>query len=182
MELSDIIKTRRSIRKYLNKKVSDEIIAKIIDSARYAPFGGPPKKKCQLWEFIVIRDAVIKEKLALGYEDRQFIKEAPVLIAVCADRTKDPDYKDWDITASLAIENMLLTIHDLGFGACYVTTFSHDDRTKHKEERKKLIQILNLPENIELIALISVGYPDSSEKIEEKELRDIDEMIHHEKY
>jgi len=182
MELSDIIKTRRSRRKYLNKKVSDDIITRIIDSARYAPFGGPPKKKCQLWEFIVIRDAVIKEKLALNYEDRQFIKEAPVLIAVCADRTKDPDYKDWDITASLAIENMLLTVHDLGLGACYITTFSHDERFEHKKERKILIQTLNLPQHIELVALISIGYPDPSEEIKEKELRDIDEMIHHEKY
>jgi nitroreductase len=179
MELLDVIKTRRSRRKYLNKEVSDEIVKKIIDFARYAPFGGLPRKSCQLWEFIIVRDREIKKKLALNYEDRQFVKEAPVVIAVCADKTKDPNYKDWDITASLAIENMLLTIHDLGLGGCFVT-FGHHD--KHKEDRKKLIEALNLPQNIELIALITVGYPDSFEKIEKKELRDIDEMIHYDKW
>jgi len=180
MKLSDAIKTRRSRRKYLDKEVSDEVVRKLIDSARYAPFGGPLKKSCQVWEFIVVRDKEIKEKLALNYEDRQFVKTAPVVIAVCADKTKDPDYKDWEITTSLAIENMLLTAHDLGLGACYVTTFTHHE--KHKEDRKKLMEALNLPENIELIALISVGYPNPSEKIEKKELRDIDEIIHYNKW
>ncbi len=180
MKLSEAIKRRRSIRKYLDKGISDEIIRKIIDSARYAPFGGPLKKSCQLWEFIVVRDKETKEKLALDYEDRQFVKGAPVIIVVCADKTKDPEYKDWEITTSLAIENMLLTAHDLGLGACYVTTFIH--HKKHKEDREKLIKILNLPKNIELIALITIGYSDPTEEIEEKELRDIDEMIHHNKW
>jgi nitroreductase len=180
MEIPEVIKTRRSKRKYLDKEVSDKIIRKIIDSARYAPFGGPLKKSCQLWEFIIIKDKKIMEKLALKYEDRQFVKKAPVVIAVCADKTKDPDYKDWEITTSLAIENMLLTAHNLGLGACYVTTFIHHE--KHKEDRKKLIEVLNLPENIELIALISIGYPDPSEIIEKKELRNIDEMVHYGKW
>jgi len=180
METSDVIKARRSRRKYLDKEIPDELIMKIIDSARYAPFGGPPKKSCQLWEFIIIKHDDTKEKLALKYEDRQFVKTAPVVIAVCADKTKDPDYKDWEITTSLAIENMLLTAHDLGLGVCYITTFIHHE--KHKEDRKKLIEALNLPENIELIALITIGYPHPFEELEKKELRDIDEMIHYDKW
>ncbi len=180
METIYCIKTRRSIRKYLNKKVSDEVIKNLIDCARHAPFGGPPKKESQLWEFIIIKDRTVKEKLALHYEDRQFLKEAPVVIAVCADKTKDPKYKDWEITCSLAIENILLAAHALGLGACFVTTFIHHEG--HKDDRKKLIETLNLPEHIELIALITVGYPDPSEKIEEKELRDIDELIHIDKW
>lgn len=50
MDLFEAIKTRRSRRKFLDKEVSDEIINKLIDVARYAPFGGPPIKDCQLWE------------------------------------------------------------------------------------------------------------------------------------
>ena len=180
METIDCIKTRRSIRKYLDKEVPDEIIKKLIDCARHAPFGGPPKKEPQLWEFIIIKDKAIKEKLALDYEDRQFMKQAPVIIAVCGDKTKDPKYKDWEITCSLAIENILLAAHDLGLGACFVTPFTHHEG--HKEDRKKLIKTLNLPEHIKLISLITVGYPDPSEKIEEKELRNINEMIRFNKW
>ena len=81
---------------------------------------------------------------------------------------------------SLATENILLAAHNLGLGACYVTTFVH--HKEHEEDRKILIRTLNLPEHIELIALIPVGYPDSSEEIRLKELRDIDEMIHFDKW
>lgn len=176
MDTIDCIKTRRSKRKFLDKDISDDLIRKLIDCARHAPFGGPPIKEPQLWEFIIVKKKLIKEKLALSYVDRQYIKQAPVVIAVCADKEKDIDYRDWDITASLAIENILLAAHDLGLGACFVTTFTHHQG--HKEDRKKLIEDLNLPEHIELIALIPIGYPDSSEKIIKKELKEIDEIIH----
>lgn len=180
MEALDCVKSRRSVRKFLDKAVSDEIIRKLIDCARHAPFGGPPEKECQLWEFVIIRDNSVKEKLALEYEDRQFIKKAPVIIAVCADKTKDAKYRNWDITSGLAIENILLAAHDLGLGACFVTTFTHHEG--HKDDRKALIEVLNLPGNIEMIALILIGYPDTSEEKPEKELREIDDMIHFDKW
>lgn len=136
MDTIDCIKTRRSKRKFLDKNVPDGIIRELIDCARHAPFGGPPIKAPQLWEFIIVKDKEIKEKLALRYEDRQYLKQASVVIAVCADKNKDTDYRDWDITASLAIENILLTAHDLGLGACFVTTFTH--HKKHKADKKNL--------------------------------------------
>lgn len=182
METIKCIRTRRSRRKFLDKEISDEIINELIDCARYAPFGGPPIPDCQIWEFIIIRNKEIKKKLALEYNDRQHIAVAPAVIAVCADKNKDSDYRDWDITTSLAIENLLLAVNALGLGACFVTTFAHHVSKKHKEDRRKLIKALNLPEHIELIALIPVGYPDPSEKIEKKKLRGTDEMTHFDKW
>jgi ribose 5-phosphate isomerase B len=180
MKLLATIKTRRSRRKYMKKEIPEDIVKKVIDSARYAPFGGPPKKSCQPWEFIIVRAKEIKEKLALNYKDRQFVKDAPVIIAVCADKTKDPDYKEWEITMGLAIENMLLTAHAIGLGACFVTAFPHHQR--HKKDRKELVKALNIPKSIELIGLISLGYPNPKEKLRKKELRNIDEIIHYEKW
>lgn len=118
--------------------------------------------------------------MVLDYKDRQYIKQVPVIIAVCADKSKDPDYKDYEITASLAVENILLAAHGLELGACFVTTFGHNK--KHKKDREILIKALNLPDHIELIALIPVGWPDLSEKIEKKELREIKEMMHFDKW
>lgn len=180
MDTINCIKTRRSKRKFLDKNVPDGIIKKLIDCARHAPFGGPPIKEPQLWEFIIVKDREIKEKLALQYKDRKYLKESSVIIAVCADKNKDTDYQDWDITASLAIENILLAAHNLGLGACFVTTFTHHE--KHKADRKKLIEALNLPGHIELIALIPIGYSDPSEEIAKKELREIDEIVHSNKW
>ncbi len=180
MDTIECIKTRRSKRKFLNKDVSDEIIRELIDCARRAPFGGPPIKAPQLWEFIIVRDKAVKEKLALDYKDRQYLKQTPVIIAVCADKSKDPDYKDYEITASLAIENILLAAHSLGLGACFVSTFGH--HKKHKKDREILLKALSLPGHIELIALIPIGWPDISEKIEKKKLREIEEMTHFDRW
>ena len=178
MRTMKCIKTRRSRRMFLEKPVDDGIVKQLIDAARHAPFGGPPKKTSQPWEFIIIRDPETKQKLALHYKDRQSLNQAPLLIAVCADKTRDPKYKEWDITCGLAIENLLLAAHDLGLGACFVTTFSHHEG--HKEDREELINALHLPDHIKLIAIIAVGYPDPNEKIEEKELRDVEEIMHNE--
>ena len=90
MQTLECIKTRRSIRKYMDKEVPGEIIEQLIDAARHAPHGGKPVKDCQPWEFIIIKDREIKQKLAFDYEDRQFITKAPIIITVCADKTKDP--------------------------------------------------------------------------------------------
>ena len=134
METLDCIKKRRSCRKYLDKKVPDEVVLKLIDAARHAPFGGPPIKNCQLWEFVIVKSKETKQKLALNYDDRKFVASAPVVIAVCADKTKDKDYKDYEKTCSLAVQNILLTATDLGLGACYVSSFSHHE--KHKEDKE----------------------------------------------
>jgi nitroreductase len=181
-EALDVIKSRRSVRKFLPKDVSDELIETLIDAARHAPFGGPPIPACQLWEFIVVRKPEIKGQLVLEYKDRQYIKTAPVILAACADKSKDPDYRDWDITVSLAIENILLAAHALGLGACFVETFTHHTLPKHIADREMLINVLNLPSHVELIALIPIGWPDPSETLEKKVLRPLKEMIHHERW
>ena len=180
MKTIDCIKSRKSVRKFLDKEVSDDVIMKLFNSAIQAPYGGGPRVEAQLWEFILVKNNEIKDKLTLGDKDRKFVKEAPIVIVVCADKNKDPKYKNWDISMALAIENLLLLAHDLGLGACYVDTYNHHEG--HKEDRTKLVQALNLPNNIELIAIIPVGYPDPSEKIEKKELRNIKEMIHLDKW
>lgn len=176
MEVIRCIKTRRSIRKYSKKDVSDEIIVKLLDAARHAPFGGPPKIECQLWEFIIIKDEKIKRALTHNNEERMFVADAPVVIACCADTTKDPNYRDYDITVALAVENILLAATSLGLGTCYVTCYGN--HVAHEKERKLLREILKLPEHIRLVCLITIGYPD--EEPQPKPLRPLKDMVHYE--
>lgn len=178
MEILKYVKSRRSIRKYKKKEVSDEVILSLLDAARYAPFGGPLKVEGQLWEFIVIRDGKIKKALTYDNEERQFVAEAPVVIACCADTTKDPKYRDYDITTALAVENILLTATAMGLATCYITCYGN--HVAHENERKLLRKILKLPDHIRLVALITVGYGD--EDPEPKPLRNLKEMLHYEQW
>jgi nitroreductase len=173
-ELEKII-NRRSCRKFLNKEVSDELIYKLIDCARNAPFGGPAKPSSQVSEFIIIRDKGIKKELAFNYEDRQFIINVPVIIACCANTSNDPKYKEWIISASLSIQNIIIGAELLNLSTCFVSCFVNNE--EHIEEKQKLRATLNLAENIELISLLAVGYRDSTEEIKPKILKDINDII-----
>lgn len=178
--ITNLIMSRRSHRKYLNKQIADDIIKNIIDCGRNAPFGGKPKPDCQVTEYIVIRNDNVKEKLSLEYEDRQFIKEAPVIIAILANKDNDPKYKEYILSASLSIENMIIAAESLGIGTCVLSCFINHE--KHLEDKKISREILNLPNNIELIALLTLGYKDEEEIIPEKELKKYEVAVHFDTY
>ena len=179
-EIVDLIINRRSHRKYLNENISDDIIETIINCGRNAPFGGKPKPECQVTEYIVIKDIQIKEKLALNYEDRQFIKESPVIIAILANKENDPKYQEYIISSALAIENMIIAAESLGIGACVLSCFLYHQ--KHIEDKIISRKILNLPDNVELVALLSLGYKDNKEEIPNKELRNYEDVVHFNTY
>ena len=82
LDVFEAIKGRRSVRAFTKKTVSDEEITKLIDAATWAPSAG----NIQPWEFIIVRDAKIKSKLSTAALNQTSIKEAPVVIVVCADQ------------------------------------------------------------------------------------------------
>lgn len=172
MELSEAIKTRRSKRKYLDKDVPDGIIRKLIDCAKHAPYS----KGAFTCEFIIVKDKDIKKKLS---DVRKGINETAImtssaLIVICNNKNKLRWIEDGIFTAA----NILLAAHSLGLGAVYTTAFNPVE-TRITSEMKK---ILNLPEDIMPVCIIPIGYPDPSEEIKKKELRNIDKMIHYEKW
>jgi len=172
MNLFDVIKTRRSIRKYKKKDVSDEIIRKLIDTTRYTP----SSRDSQPWEFIIIKNKETKRQLAeiKGKENEEILSKAPVTIAICVDTNKSPSR--WIEDGACAAMNILLMAHNLGLGAVYVTGYSQTT-----PEITPILQgILSLPKHVMPVCLIAIGYPD--EMPEPKELRNLEEIIHKEKY
>lgn len=174
METTSCIKTRRSRRKFLDKDVSDEIIEKIIDSARYAP----SSMDSQPWEFVIIKDDKIKKGLAelKEKENEECILGAKIIVAVCVDKEKSETR--WVEDGVCAVMNILLEAHNLGLGAVYVTGYNN----RHPEITRGIQGLLKLPENIMPVALIPLGYADPSEELEKKKLREVDEMIHFDKF
>ncbi|MEW6040069.1 MAG: nitroreductase family protein [Elusimicrobiota bacterium] len=163
MTVTDFIKTRRSVRKFLNKPVPKEILEDIIDCGRLAPSAN----NVQPWEFIVITDAVVKKKVSDATDHGRFIEDAPVCIAVFCMDTK---YYLEDGCA--AVENILIAAASLGLGACWVA----GDKKPYGVEIKK---ILSVPEKYKLISLIPVGYTDEKPRLRKRKLA---EVIHWEKY
>jgi len=161
MELMDVIRNRRSIRKYKSDPVPDADIEYVLESARLAP----SLANSQCWKFVVVKDEGVKQELAKA--GNSWIAHAPVIIAACADPSKpgtkgDQPYYLVDI--GIAMEHLILAAADKGLGTCWIGWF---DEAKAKKA-------LGVPENIRLVATTPLGYPDESPAAKgRKTLKDI---------
>jgi len=140
---------RRSIRKYTEKPVPEELIEKILRAGMAAPSAGNE----QPWHFIVINDKSILNEIPKIHPYSQMLKEASHAIVVCADLSLQKYEGYWVQDCSAATENMLIMAQDLGLGSVWLGVYPNENRVK---ELKKL---LGLPENVMPLSIISVGYP-----------------------
>ena len=173
MEVETALRKRRSIRSFLDKPVPDEIVNDILELANLAPSAG----NTQARDFVVVRDIDVKTKLSAAALDQGFVKEAPVLIVVCANRKRSSAAygkrgKDFYSLqdADAAVMHILLSAHARGLGTCWVGAF--DDH--------RVASVLRLPEYIRPIAIIPLGYP---AKVPETTSRiGLDELVHQEQW
>lgn len=158
--LSLLIK-RRSIRKYKNKKVEQEKIEKIIQAALLSP----SSQANYPWQFIVIDDKKLLSQLSFSkMHGSAFLSNAPLGIVVTADQNQSDV---WIEDTSIASTFIMLTAHWLGLGSCWIQIRKRmHSETKTAEEYTR--GILKIPENINVLSIIALGYPDE-EKIPKSE-------------
>ncbi len=159
MNLNDIIRERRSIRRFREKDVSQEVLDQVLEAVRWTPSGG----NIQPWEVIVIRAQETKrrlqETLGKGNPGRKAMLEAPLLIALCG-KVKIPETYRHDVVTKFgdgwflfhlgsAAQNLCLAAHALNLGTLMVGFFDHD----------RAAEILEVPEGYEVLVLIPLGYP-----------------------
>lgn len=169
-DFEEIIKTRRSIREYQDKDVSDEDILKILKAGMQAPgsrLGAEP------WEFVVIKN---KETLAELAEIKPRVKTAPVAILLVANIERAFYKLHWQQDMSAAAENMLLEAVNLGLGGLWNGVAPTEDTMK------KVSDLFGLDnENQKPFCVITLGYP--ADGWENKFMDKFDEeRIHYEKY
>lgn len=171
MEFLDICKGRYSVRDYKDQPIEKEKLLYILECARMAPSA----VNFQPWFFIVVRDKDNREKVLEAYH-RDWFKTAPCYIIMCADHSvswkRRIDNKDFaDVDVSIATEHICLAATEQGLGTCWVCNF---DPAVLKEN-------FSLPEHINPVAIISLGY--EQEKLEiEKNRKPLSEIVKWEKF
>ena len=165
MEFLEVIKNRRSIRKYKQDSVPDEIITQILDAARLAPSGS----NRQPWHFIVVKNPKMKKKLGL----HPWAEKAPVIIVGCVDPTEGRWYV---IDGSIAFEHIVLAATNFGLGTCWMGRFL--ENLGETDERIK--GVLGIPGHMRVLAVTPLGYPD--EEPEPRERKTLHEIVHYEKF
>jgi len=204
MDVSEAIRKRRSIRKFKPDSIPEGKIKLLLESARLAPSG----TNTQPWRFIVVRDDGTKTKLQMASHNQRHVKRAPVIIVCCADlkafkefpirvdeliesgalpeRTRevfipyikkgmDTVTKDALMVAAaanvaIAVEHIVLQAVEIGLGTCWVRWY--DD--------EKVKKILDIPDNIEVMAILPVGIPD--EEPSSRPRLSLDKIVFSEKY
>ena len=149
METIETILTRRSVRAYLDKPVSDDDLKTILKAASQAPSAG----NAQPWHFIVIKDKKILKAIPAFHKTAPMVATAPVAIAICADLNLEKYPGCWVLDCAAAAENLLLAAHDLGLGAVWTANYPL------KEVEAGMKKLFNLPDNIRPHSLIPLGYP-----------------------
>jgi len=158
-EFVEIVKTRRSIRKYEDRKVPPETLTAILEAARWSPSWA----NTQCWEIVVVHDPGVKQRLQAtlppkGNPAAGAMVQAPVVLALCGRLKSSGYYKDQATTKfgdwfmfdlGIACQTICLTAHALGLGTVVVGLFDH--------ARAKAV--LNVPEGYELVAMIPLGFP-----------------------
>lgn len=140
---------RRSIRRYTQQEVSDTLIKTLLEAGMSAPSAGNQRP----WQFVVIKDEAMLQKLSEASPYAKMIPNAAVAILVCGDSEREVHQGFWVQDCSAATENILIEAEDNGLGAVWIGMYPREERVEF------LRDILNIPEHIVPFALLSIGYP-----------------------
>jgi nitroreductase len=167
----EAIKKRRSIRKYKNKEVEEEKLNEILKAAMYSPSAMHRRP----WEFIVVKDQELKDKLAKATPWCSFVKDAPVVLIIAADESSL-----WIEDCSIAAEAIYLEAENQGLGTCFCQVLGAKTSSL-KDSEEYIKQLINTPKNVRILCMMPLGYPDE-EKPEHSEKEFEKNKIHYEKY
>ncbi|MDN5322531.1 MAG: hypothetical protein PWQ67_985 [Clostridia bacterium] len=170
----DLLKKRRSTRKFKETKIPGDIIDKLIKAALLSP----SSRSIRPWEFIVVTDKIMLEKLAGSKEhSSSFLKHAPLAIIVMADETKSDVWVEDTSIASIIIQ---LTAETMGLGSCWIQIRNRMHNSTQTAE-KYIKELLAIPDNYKIESIIALGYPDENKPpYSEEELKY--DVVHMDKY
>jgi nitroreductase len=161
MSLLNIIFDRASVRRYTSEPVSEKVLRNILEAGRRAPSAN----NAQPWHFIVVTEQKLKEQLSKR-RWTGFVKDAAFVMVGCGEKKSH-----WStVDVAIALQNMVIAAEAQGLGSCWIGDF---DQTELKE-------MLGIPDNLRVIALVSFGYP--AEKPAPRNKKNLEETVHYNKF
>jgi len=156
MNAIENILTRRSVRKFSDRPISEEDLRTILT----AGMSGPSCVNARDWSFLVTRDPELLVRMAeANGRPAEPLKKAALGILVLGDLerafSRAPDY--WIIDAAIAAENMVLAAHALGIGSVWLGTYPQTERVE------KLRELFSLPDTAVPHSIIAFGYPEDGD-------------------
>ncbi len=140
---------RRSIRKYTQDEIPDQVIKKLLEAGMSAPSANNERP----WYFVVITTKETLVKLAEVSPYSKMVKDAPVAILVCGDLERDRSNGFWVQDCAAATENILIEVEENNLGAVWLGIYPREERVKYIQK------LLHIPDHVVPFALIPIGHP-----------------------
>jgi len=163
MDVYDAIRQRRSVRKYEDRDIPDNVLKRVLEAGILAPTG----RNNQEWKFVVVRDPDTRKRLAEAAEQK-FVASAPVVVAVVS---LDPVREMYcgiqagPVDCAIVIDHMTLAAVAEGLGSCWI---GHFDQDKSRD-------ILGVPDPAKIIEMLVLGYP--ADEAGDKKRKSPDELV-----
>lgn len=171
MDFYEVIKKRKSVRKYKSNPIPDNVLNRILEVGRIAPSA----KNIQPWRFIVVKDPEIKKKVAEASRGQLWIADADVILIGCALEKiawgRMGGYmSSFAVDLAIAMEHMILAAANEGLGTCWIGAFVE----------KEVKEILKVPDDVKVVALTPIGYP--AEEPMDRGRKGLKEIVTYDKY
>ena len=183
-ETLQTIHAHRSIRKFTEQPISEEVLQQVLQAASRASTTG----NMQLYSIIVNQDKEMKQRIAPAHFNQPAVLSAAAVLTFCADfrrfnrwcrfRDAEPGYDNiqsflWAVVdAVAATQNACLAAESLGLGICYMGTVTFNAH--------ELIKIYKLPEGVVPVTCITMGYPDEQPPLTDR--LPVEGIVHREVY
>jgi nitroreductase len=157
MDVSQAIRSRYSCRRYEAKSLEPAKLAAVLEAARQAPSA----KNLQDWRFVVVTEEAKRKQLAAAANNQTFLENAGAIIIACtvSDHVMRCGQAIGPIDVSIALEHMCLQATELGLATCWIGSFYPD----------KVRPIVGIPQHINIIELLALGYPADTPKEHRRE-------------
>lgn len=154
MEFNEVIRTRRAVRSYKTEPVPEQKVQALREALQAAPSGN----NRQPFRFVFVTDPALRNRIAKEACHQDFIQNAPLLAVACCE-------KGDSFNAAIAVDHMVLAATSEGLGTCWIGWF----------ERDAMRAILNIPDDMEIPIMITVGYKDGEP--EKRPRKSLDELV-----
>jgi nitroreductase len=170
MDVYEVIRTRKSVRSYQDKPVEEATLNRVLEAARLAPSAS----NRQEWRYVVVRDENSRKKLVEAASGQSFVGEAPVVIACCAKsdgHVMKCGHPSFLIDVAIGIDHLTLAAAAEGLGTCWIGAF----------DQKAVKAVLGIPDDIEVVELLPLGYP-ADASVKEKKRLPMNDIVYQERW
>ena len=168
MTVVEAIKKRYSCRAYQQRAIEPEKLTQIFEAAHWAPSA----RNFQDWRFVVVTEKNIKHQVAETTNRAEVFSKAGVIIVACSnnDHVMTCGQRVGPIDVSIILDHISLIATELGLATCWVGAF----------KTEKVRQLLGIPQGIEIVELMTIGYP--ADELKPKDRQAVEEIVCYDKW